>query len=93
MEKELLVRAAEIMSQAPTAVIGVTDESGFPRVSSISSLKTKGTEHAWFATGLSTGKVRSLKLNNKAGVCYHDEHNNVTLMGTVEILTDLDTRR
>lgn len=92
MRNELITKAAAIMKAAETAVIALIDEKGFPRASTISSLKTEGVNHAWFATGLTTGKVRCIHLNNKAGLCYCDGDNNITLMGTVEILTERDRR-
>lgn len=88
MENELLPKAEAIMKTAETAVIALIDKEGFPRASTISCLKTEGISHAWFATGLNTGKARCLEGNKKAGLCFCDGSNNVTLMGTVEILTE-----
>jgi general stress protein 26 len=93
MSNELISKAVDIMKAAETAVIALIDENGFPRASTISCIKTEGINHAWFATGLSTGKARCIRLNNKAGLCYCDGNNNITLMGTIEILTDADIKK
>lgn len=93
MDNELISKAAAIMKASGTAVIALIDENGFPRASTISCLKTEGINHAWFATGLSSGKVRCIRLNNKAGLCYCDGNNNVTLMGTIEILTEPEIKK
>lgn len=93
MENKLVSRAEAIMKAAETAIIALVDEDGFPRASAISNLKTEGTRYAWFVTGLSTGKARCIRKNNRAGLCYCDGSNNVTLMGTVEILTEPEIKK
>ena len=93
MSKELILSAEAIMKAAETAVIALIDENGFPRASTISCLKTEGINYAWFATGLSSGKAKCIRLNNKAGLCYCDRDNNVTLMGTIEILTEPEIKK
>ncbi|MGE5654802.1 MAG: pyridoxamine 5'-phosphate oxidase family protein [Bacillota bacterium] len=76
------------MKGAATATIALIDDRGYPRASTISSIKTEGISRAWFSTGLRSGKVKCLKNNNRASLCYHDGSNNITLTGTIEILTD-----
>ena len=88
MSNELISKAEAVMKKAGTAVIALIDENEFPRASTISCLKTEGIKYAWFATGISTGKAKCIKVSNKAGLCFCDGSNNVTLMGTVEILTE-----
>lgn len=92
MKHELISRAETIIKEAENAVIALIDENGFPRASTISSLRTEGVSCAWFSTGLSSGKARCIRRNNKAGLCYCDGSNNVTMMGTVEILTGLEIK-
>lgn len=92
MDNELISKAEAIMKAAETTVIALIDEDGFPRASTISCLKTEGISHAWFATGLSSGKARCIRISDKAGLCYCDGNNNVTLMGKVEILTDTNIK-
>lgn len=89
----LYLRAASIIKDAGTATIAAIDGNGFPRASTISSIKTDGIKNIWFSTGLNSGKVRCLSKNNRCGICYTDGQNNVTLQGTVEILTDPDSKR
>ena len=89
----LAIKAASIMKAAKEATIATVDENGFPSASTISSIKTDGLKIVWFATGLKSGKVSRLSKNNKCSVCYCDGRNNVTLQGTVEILTDPDIKR
>lgn len=91
--RRLAARAESIMKAASTATIAVIDDRGFPRASTISSIRTDGVRHAWFSTGLQSGKVRCLENNNRASLCYRDGGHNVTLIGTIEILTDQPIKR
>ncbi len=84
----IVKKATEIMTNTENATISLIDKDGFPTASTISSIKTIGVHTAWFATGIDTPKVKRIKLNNKASVCYCDGSNNVSLIGTIEIVTD-----
>jgi len=87
MKNELVLKAEAIMRNADVAYIAKIDDKGYPRVSTISSIKTEGIRKVWFSTGLNSGKVRFFKQNNRASVCYHEGGNNITLIGDIEILT------
>lgn len=93
MNADLMQRAEEIMKKANTAVIATIDGEGYPRASVITSLKTEGIKHAWFSTSLKSGKVRCIRINSKASLCYSDGDNNITLMGTIEIVTDPELKK
>ncbi len=81
-------RIEQIMSSGSTVYIAVLDEAGSPTVSAISSLRHAGVHTAWFATGLRSTKVQRLRRDNRASLCYCDGKNNITLVGTVQVLTD-----
>ena len=87
MSKELVLKAETIMRNADVAYIAKIDDKGYPRVSTISNIKTNGLKKVWFATGLKSSKVKIFKQNNRASVCYHEGGNNITLIGDIEILT------
>lgn len=93
MKYEVLAKASEIVKSLDHCTIAVIDDDGFPRASSISNIKAVGLRNMWFSTGLSSGKVRCLEKNNKASVCYQQEGQNITLMGTIEILTNEEIKR
>jgi general stress protein 26 len=83
----LVLKAGVIMRNAEVAYIAKIDDKGYPRVSTISSIKTDGLKKVWFSTGLRSSKVKFFKQNNRASVCYHQGGNNITLIGDIEILT------
>lgn len=92
MSKGLMLKAEAIMEKASIATIANIDDQGYPRASTISNIKTDGVKEVWFVTGLKSSKVKFFTMNNRASVCYCDEgnnnNNNITLIGTVEVLTD-----
>lgn len=92
MNNEFILKAEAILRNADVAYIGKIDERGYPRVSTISSIKTDGINKVWFVTGLKSNKVKLFRDNNKASVCYHEGLNNVTLVGDIEILTTGDIK-
>ncbi|NYB75587.1 pyridoxamine 5'-phosphate oxidase family protein [Sedimentibacter hydroxybenzoicus DSM 7310] len=81
------------MKNSTDATIAKIDDNGYPRASTISNIKTDGIKTVWFSTGLSSHKVKFFKLNNKASVCYCDGENNITLIGTIEILSDPELKK
>ena len=93
MSNGLILKAETIMKNADVATIAKIDDKGYPRASTISNIKTDGIKTVWFATGLNSGKVKFLSQNNKASVCYRDGGNNITLTGTIEILTDPELKK
>lgn len=93
MNEHLISKATLIIRDASIATIAVIDDDGYPRASTISNIKTDGVKTVWFATGLKSGKVKCLMRNNKASVCYHESGNNITLIGTIEISTDLELKK
>lgn len=90
---QLILKVASIIKAANNATIAIIDENGYPRASTISNIKTEGVKTVWFATGLNSGKVKCIKQNNKVGVCYTDGCNNVTLIGTIEILLEAEIKK
>ena len=51
-----------------------------------------GIATLWMTTSLSSEKVKHLRKEPKAGICYVHEADSVTLTGTAEIISDMETR-
>lgn len=93
MKETILKKASKVVGELDIATIATVDQEGFPRASTISVIKAEGLKTLWFSTGLSTGKVRCLKENNKASLCFTKDGHNITLMGTMDIVTDTDIKK
>lgn len=88
MDTIIIEKANKIVNSAEDCYIGLIDHDGFPTVSTISSIKTDGFFKAYFSSGTTGDKALRIAKNNKASVCYRSKGNNVTLVGTIKVLTD-----
>jgi len=69
------------------------DKDGFPTASTISVSKAVGINRITFCTGHGGDKIDRINQCNRASVCINAENYNITLVGTIEILTDPDTKK
>ena len=98
MNQELIKKAADIVARHSVhsgisdkilvCALGMTDPDGTPTVAAITAARSEGIEWVTFSTGLSSNKVKRLAASNKASVCFLSETYNVSLMGTLTVLTD-----
>jgi len=92
MNENIFEQYNRLIQTCKAAYVGVIDENGFPSVSTIMPVNTESIFETFFATGLGSNKVKRLQKNTRASVCYHIGGNNITLVGTAEILTDQATK-
>jgi len=93
MNVNIIEKANQVIRDCDAAYLGLIDENGYPTVSTVSTLKTQNIFEVYFSTGLAgSNKVKRIKKNIKASICFHNKDNNITLVGTVEILTDQATK-
>ncbi|MBQ4278932.1 MAG: pyridoxamine 5'-phosphate oxidase family protein [Rikenellaceae bacterium] len=85
-------KAAALLARCDTAVLASVDEDGCPRPVPMVALRTEGVSTVWFSTEKDSVKVRQFRADPRAGVCFYERGNMVTLTGTVEIRTDAATR-
>jgi general stress protein 26 len=88
MNTEIIDKANEIMKQATEAYVGVIDSEGYPNVATRSLIKPKNILSCFFSTGSGADLATCVKQNNKASVCIREGGNNISLHGTIEIITD-----
>lgn len=97
MNEELITKAGEIVA-GNTGVTGyctlaLIDTDGYPTASTISASKTGGISWITFCTGLSSPKITRIRKCNRASVCFNAADYNITLVGTIEILTDPEVKK
>jgi len=97
MSKEIIERAGEIIAQntgaAGHCVLALLDENGWPTASTISPGKTQGIEWITFCTGLAGNSAKRIQACPRACVCFSTGEYNISLAGTMEILTDLAAKQ
>lgn len=94
MIDEIILRekAAKMLAKCDVISIASVTEDGYPRICTVSPLKTVGISEIYFSTGADSVKVRQFRENPKAGVCFHNMCNSQTLIGTVEIIDDMNIK-
>jgi len=97
MNQEIINKAGEIVAkntgEAGYCALALIDLDGYPTASTISAAKADGIKWLTFCTGLSSPKVDRIKKCNRASVCFNSAEYNITLVGTIEILTAPDVKK
>ena len=98
MSQEIIARAGEIINSKAGykdefgmegyATIAVMDEFGYPTASTYVIFTANGINWLTFATGSDRDIVKRINKNNRASVCINTSEYNITLVGTIEIVTD-----
>jgi general stress protein 26 len=69
-------------------VMALIDKEGYPTASTLSVSKADGIKGMTFCTGLDSNKAIRISDCNRASICFTSSKHNITLVGTVEVLTD-----
>lgn len=93
MSMDFFKKAEELLNSCEDIEVASINEDGYPRVCVVSKLESEGFDTIFFSTGTSGTKANHFKKNSKSSVCYHDEHNSVTLVGEMEIVEDMEIKK
>ena len=99
MNTEIITRAGEIVASKTGGgnegycALALIDDDGFPTASTISASKADGINWITFCTGLGSNKAKRIEKCNRASVCFDSIDHNITLVGTIEVLTDPEIKK
>ena len=100
MNEEIITRAEEILAnrakkEQGCCVLALIDVDGYPTAATISPSKIDGIRCITFCTGIGSNWAKRIEKCNQASVCFNSEKEgyNITLVGTIEVLTDLATKK
>lgn len=97
MNEEIISKAGEIVARntgmGTYCSIALIDKDGYPTVSTITASKADGIKWLTFCTGLGSNKTERIRKCNRASVYFNSGEYNITLVGTVDIITDLDVKK
>ena len=99
MRDRILARAGEIVAQRMGGgnrgfcTLALVDEDGYPAMTTISISKADGIKWITFCTSLRANSVLRARRSCKAGVCVNSEGYHIALNGTIEVITDEQTKR
>ena len=102
MENTAIKKAAEIISAKTDyvgggmegyAVLSLIDENGYPSASALTIAKADGINWLTFASGPTSNKAKRIAKCKKASVCIASPEYNITLVGTIEEVTDIECKK
>ncbi len=97
MNEEIIKKAGEIIKKntgmGTYCVLAQIELDGYPTTSTITASKADGINWITFCTGLGGTRTNRIHKNNRASVCFSDDNYNISLVGTLEILTDPATKK
>ena len=73
--------------------ISLIDSKGYPTSATITPAKNEGINYIWFGTSLDSNKVKRIKKKPRASLCFNDAGFNISLVGDIEVITDIDTKK
>jgi general stress protein 26 len=97
MNQEIIKRAGELINSKTDyigdgmggyAVLSLIDENGYPTSSTMTISKADGINWISFLSDTSGTKAQRIAKSNKACVCLASSEYHISLVGTVEIITD-----
>jgi general stress protein 26 len=93
--QEAMVQGLELIIKSKICMLGTNGEEGFPNIKAMMNLKHEGLKKIWFSTNTSSERLQQISKDNRACVYYVDENNHKGLMlvGTVEILQDIESKK
>jgi len=97
MDQDVISRAGEVIRSKAGYIGGgmegyctlaLIDEEGYPSASTLTISKADGIKWITFLSGLSSNKAERIGRCNRGSVCINSSKYNITLVGTLEVLTD-----
>ncbi|AGF55657.1 general stress protein 26 [Clostridium saccharoperbutylacetonicum] len=97
MNEKIISRAGEIVEkntkEGTYCELALIDLEGYPTVSTITASKADGINWLTFCTGIGSDKAIRVNKCNRASVCFNSDEYNITLVGTIDIITDPDVKK
>jgi len=103
MNAEIMTKAEKIVAAAsrhtapensePYCVLALIDDEGYPTASTITPSRAEGLRRLTFCTGLESDKAKRIMKCGRAAVCFNSAAHNVTLVGTIEVVTAPEVKK
>ena len=102
MNEKAITKASEIIASKTNyvgggmegyAVLSLIDENGYPSASALTIAKADGINWLTFASSPDSNKAKRIAKCNKASICIASPKYNITLVGTVEEVTNPECKK
>jgi len=94
--KEIEEKASKLLEKCSVVTLASVNEKGYPRICTITKIRNNSFLEIYFMTSKRShinGKATHFENNTKASVCYYLGGDSVTLIGNVEIVTDMNEKK
>lgn len=100
--EEIIARAGELIASKTGfigdgmeghCVLALIDEDGYPSASTVTISKADGIKWITFLDGAGSSKEKRIAKCNRGSVCLSSSEYNVSLVGTLEVLCDPETKK
>lgn len=93
MYTNIYKKASDMVNAQEEATVAVIRQDGFPHAATRSNLGTNGIMSRYFTSDTSGNMITAIKNNSKVSVCYLVGSDNITLMGTCELVEDMAIKK
>ena len=102
MDHNAIAKAGEIINSKTDfigggmegyATVSLIDENGYPASTTMTISKADGIKWLTFLSGLSANPAKRVNICNRACVCLSSSKYHISLQGTVEVLTDIESKK
>lgn len=93
--EEAMNQGSVLANRSEIAMLATIDDKGYPNIRALIKMENQGLKTIWFTTNTSSRKIPQLQKNLKVSVYFVDFENwmGLTLVGTIEILQDAESRK
>jgi len=102
MNQEVIKRAEELINSMTEyklggmegyAALSLIDDKGYPSATTFCITRADGIKWLTFNTATDRPYAERIRKNNKACVCINSNEYTINLVGTVEVLTDIESKK
>lgn len=90
---ELIKKTNDILKVSDTGYVGYIKNTGFPSVAPRSFCTAPNIIHSYISTGSKGNLATAIVNNNKMSICVHSGNDNITMIGTAHIITDMKVKK
>lgn len=90
--QELLKKTNDVLAVSENGYVGYLKSDGYPSVATRSFCSAPNLVHSYISTGTNGNLAKAIANNNKMSICVQSEGNNITMIGTAHIITDMKVK-
>lgn len=92
MNPNIIKKTHDIIKKSSESAVGYIDKEGYPHVATRSIIQPTGMFTCYFSTDTSGNMAQCLQHNNRGSLCFRHGNDNITLMGTFQMVEDMKVK-